>query len=101
MLAHLRTECDLVYVLYVFDDYTDAEPEPVVREMAAVVMDALRRPHEPRPSGEILLGELTRQCAMFHLVFTTFRPLTSCDVGSGRGRYLESMRSRSSAWSPR
>ncbi|TCD62386.1 hypothetical protein EIP91_006968 [Steccherinum ochraceum] len=59
--AHLRTECDLVYVLYVFDDYTDAEPESVVREMAAVVMDALQHSFEPRPSEEILLGELARQ----------------------------------------
>jgi Delta6-protoilludene synthase len=48
-------------VFFVVDEYTDVEPEPVVREMIGVVIDALHNPQKPRPEGEIMLGEITRQ----------------------------------------
>ncbi|KAI0695236.1 isoprenoid synthase domain-containing protein [Cytidiella melzeri] len=58
---HLRTGIDLMNVFFVVDEYTDVEPMPVVREMIDVVIDALHNPHKPRPEGEIILGEITRQ----------------------------------------
>ena len=48
-------------LFYVVDEYTDVEPEPVVREMVNIVIDALNNPHKPRPEGEILLGEVAKQ----------------------------------------
>ena len=56
-------------VFFVVDEYTDVEPAPVVREMIGIVIDALHNPDKPRPEGEILLGEVTRQyvplCSVF------------------------------------
>jgi Delta6-protoilludene synthase len=46
---------------YVIDEYTDVEPKEVVKEILDIVKDALLNPHKPRPEGEHLLGELTRQ----------------------------------------
>lgn len=48
-------------LFFVVDEYTDVEPEPVVREMVNIVIDALNNPHKPRPEGEILLGEVAKQ----------------------------------------
>ncbi|EJC98835.1 terpenoid synthase [Fomitiporia mediterranea MF3/22] len=58
---HLRSACDLMNVFFVIDEYTDVEPEPVVRNMVDIVIDALKNPHKPRPKGEVILGEITRQ----------------------------------------
>lgn len=60
-LEHLRTGCDLMNLFFVIDEYTDVEPEPVVRAMVDIVIDALNNPNKPRPEGEILLGEVARQ----------------------------------------
>ncbi|KAF9560260.1 hypothetical protein CPC08DRAFT_708188 [Agrocybe pediades] len=49
---HFRTGCDLMNLFF---------PAHVVREMADIIIDALNNPDKPRPEGEILLGELTRQ----------------------------------------
>ena len=57
----LRTGIDLMNVFFVVDEYTDVEPAPVVREMIGIVVDALHNPDKPRPEGEIMLGEVTRQ----------------------------------------
>ena len=48
-------------LLFAIDEYTDVEPEPVVREMLDIVLDAIKNPHKPRPEGEIVLGEIARQ----------------------------------------
>ena len=48
-------------LFFVVDEYTDVEPEPVVREMVNIVIDALNNPHKPRPEGENILGEIARQ----------------------------------------
>lgn len=61
MIEHLRTGCDLMNLFFVVDEYTDVEPEPVVREMVDVVIDALNNPHKPRPEGEILLGRVAQE----------------------------------------
>ena len=48
-------------LFYVFDEYTDVRDEHEVRQLADVVMDALRNPLKPRPKGETPIGELARQ----------------------------------------
>ncbi|KAF9806349.1 hypothetical protein IEO21_08705 [Rhodonia placenta] len=58
---HLRTGCDLMNVFFVIDEYTDVECASVVRGMVDIVIDAINNPHKPRPEGECLLGEMTRQ----------------------------------------
>jgi len=59
--AHLRTGCDLMNMFFVFDEYSDVAQEDEVQVMADIIMDALRNPHNPRPKGEWIGGEVTRQ----------------------------------------
>ena len=51
----------MMILFFVFDEYSDVENAEIVRKQADMIMDALRNPFIPRPSGEIVLGELTRQ----------------------------------------
>ncbi|KAI0291779.1 terpenoid synthase [Multifurca ochricompacta] len=59
--ARLRTTCDLMAVFFLFDEYSDVADEDEVQEMVNIIMDALRNPHTPRPEGEWIIGEVTRQ----------------------------------------
>ncbi|KAI0292657.1 isoprenoid synthase domain-containing protein [Multifurca ochricompacta] len=59
--ARLRTACDLMAVFLLFDEYSDVANEDEVQEMVNITMDALRNPHTPRPEGEWIVGEVTRQ----------------------------------------
>ena len=45
----------------VIDEYTDVENEEVVRGMVDIVIDAMNNPQKPRPEGENILGEISRQ----------------------------------------
>ncbi|KAI0345586.1 terpenoid synthase [Trametopsis cervina] len=56
-----KTNLNLSQLFFVIDEYTDVEPEPVVRAMIDVVIDVLHNPHKPRPAGETVLGEITKQ----------------------------------------
>ncbi|EIW79743.1 terpenoid synthase [Coniophora puteana RWD-64-598 SS2] len=59
--SHFRTACDLIFFFFVVDEYTDVGSAPVVQELVNVMMNAFEHPHEPRPEGESILGELSRQ----------------------------------------
>ena len=61
IVEELRIGCDLMHIFFLVDEYTDVEGAPVVREMVDVMTGALRNPHKPRPTGEVLLGEVVRQ----------------------------------------
>ena len=50
-----------MYLVFVLDEYTDVENTPVVTEMVDICRDALNNPTKPRPEGEVVLGEITRQ----------------------------------------
>lgn len=51
-----------MFQFLIYDEYTDAcDTLEEAQEMADIVMDALRNPHKPRPEGEWLGGEVTRQ----------------------------------------
>jgi hypothetical protein len=58
---HLRTGCDLFILSFAFDEYSDTQPENAVRAMVDIIVDALSNPSKSRPSGEFILGEVTRQ----------------------------------------
>jgi len=58
---HLRTGSDLMHVFFLVDEYTDVESAHAVRDIVAIVLDAMHNPHHPRPEGEIIVGEITRQ----------------------------------------
>ena len=57
----LRTGIDLMNVFFIIEEYTDVEPTPGVREIVRIVIDAINNPEKPRPKGETVLGEITRQ----------------------------------------
>ena len=84
-VEHLRTGCDLMNVFFVFDEYTDVEDADVVREMVDIVIDAIRHPEKPRPEGEVLLGELARQCVCSPLT-QSLAHISPLDFGHGAFR---------------
>ncbi|KAI0290412.1 terpenoid synthase [Multifurca ochricompacta] len=57
----LRTICDLMGVFLLCDGCSDIADGDGVQEMVNTTMDALRNPHTPRPRGEWIGGEVTRQ----------------------------------------
>ncbi|THU78335.1 terpenoid synthase [Dendrothele bispora CBS 962.96] len=57
----LRSGCDLMNCFFIFDEYSDVADPDVVRKQADIIMDAIRNPHNPRPSGEFIGGEVHRQ----------------------------------------
>ncbi|KAI0293867.1 terpenoid synthase [Multifurca ochricompacta] len=59
--ARLRTGCDFMNMVFVFDEYTDRATAEEAQVYADIAMDALRNPHVPRPKGEWIGGEVTRQ----------------------------------------
>ncbi|KAI0293868.1 isoprenoid synthase domain-containing protein [Multifurca ochricompacta] len=58
--ARLRTGCDFMNMVFVFDEYTDRATAEEAQVYADIAMDALRNPHVPRPKGEWIGGEVTR-----------------------------------------
>ncbi|KAF8970725.1 terpenoid synthase [Flammula alnicola] len=86
---HLRTGCDLMNLFFVVDEYTDVEPEPVVRAMVDIVIDALNNPHKPRPDGEILLGVVAQQ--FWQLAAKTASPTSQRHMIESFTAYLESV----------
>ncbi|PCH42381.1 hypothetical protein WOLCODRAFT_17681 [Wolfiporia cocos MD-104 SS10] len=59
---HLRTDCNLMSLFFVLDEYTVVESAPVVREMIDVVIDAVKNPsHTPRPQGRFCLEKLRKR----------------------------------------
>lgn len=48
-------------LLFVFDDLTDELSESEVQALADITIDALENPSRARPTGEPVIGEITRQ----------------------------------------
>jgi len=57
----LRTACDFMNLVFVFDEQSDLQDDKGAQLLANIIMDALRNPHTPRPLGEPILGEIARQ----------------------------------------
>ncbi|KAI0265533.1 terpenoid synthase [Gloeopeniophorella convolvens] len=58
--ARLRTACDLITALAMFDEHTDAADGAEAQRMGEIFKDAVRNPHTPRPKGEWIGGEVAR-----------------------------------------
>ena len=58
---HARAGCDLMHILFLFDEHSDRSTPIEVRKQKDAMMDALRNPHIPRPEGEWIGGEVFRQ----------------------------------------
>jgi hypothetical protein len=56
-----RIGCDLMNLFFVIDEWSDVANARETRKYADSIMDALRNPHKPRPEGEWIGGEVTRQ----------------------------------------
>ncbi|KAL4256103.1 Terpene synthase [Pleurotus pulmonarius] len=59
--AGCRVVCELMILFLCIDEYTDLATTDVARSQTSIVMDALRHPDKPRPSGEWVIGEMARQ----------------------------------------
>ncbi|OJA11859.1 hypothetical protein AZE42_03257 [Rhizopogon vesiculosus] len=58
---HLRIGCDLMNIYFIVDEYTDIENAAVTKRMVDLIIDTLHNPHEIRPEGECILGEIMRR----------------------------------------
>jgi hypothetical protein len=58
---HVRSTCDYMNLAAVIDEYSDVSEAGEVRKQKDTLMDALHHPHEPRPKGEWVGGEVARQ----------------------------------------
>ncbi|KAJ7879303.1 isoprenoid synthase domain-containing protein, partial [Mycena olivaceomarginata] len=66
---HYRVACDLVNLLFVFDDLSDQLSAQDARAVAATSMDALRNWEIPRAAGEHPVGEMHRSFSeRLHLI---------------------------------
>ena len=57
---------------FVMDAYTDGQDHQTVRKVCDASIDAVRNPGSPRPKGECVVGEMTRQCVKLTLVSVFF-----------------------------
>jgi len=85
----LRTGCDLMNMFFVYDEYSDVAHEDDVQVMANIIMDALRNPHAPRPKGEWVGGEVTRQ--FWELAIKTASPQAQKRFIETFGTYTQSV----------
>jgi hypothetical protein len=46
---------------FFIDEHTDVSEEHEVRNQKSIMMNALYNPHNPRPEGEWIGGEIVRQ----------------------------------------
>ncbi|KAN0100103.1 Isoprenoid synthase domain containing protein [Tylopilus felleus] len=58
---HFRTCCDFINMVFVVDDHLDASEPTEAERQKEITMDAFYNPHKPRPKGEWIGGEMTRQ----------------------------------------
>ncbi|KAI0295705.1 terpenoid synthase [Russula brevipes] len=84
-----RTGCDLMNMFFVYDEYSDVAHEDEVQVMADIIMDALRNPHTPRPKGEWIGGEVTRQ--FWELAIKTASPGSQKRFIEHFGTYTQSV----------
>ncbi|KAG9318942.1 terpenoid synthase [Chiua virens] len=86
---HARAGCDLMHLFFLFDEYSDRSAPTEVRQQKGAVMDALRNPHTPRPKGEWLGGEFTRQ--FWELALQNATAVSQTRFIQAMDEYLESV----------
>jgi hypothetical protein len=60
-IASFRSCCDLMNTFFVIDEQTDGQPLKDVIDRCDMAMHAVLNPNLPRPDGECVIGEITRQ----------------------------------------
>jgi len=50
-----------MHLYFVFDEHSDRSTEDETRQQAAVMVDAMRCPHKPRPEGEFVGGRVAQE----------------------------------------
>lgn len=60
-IEQLRCGNDLMNLFFIFDEHSDKSSPSEVESQVAIIKDALQDPDKPRPEGEWLGGEVTRQ----------------------------------------
>lgn len=60
-VEQLRCGNDLMNLFFIFDEHSDKSSPSEVEAQVAIIKDALHNPDKPRPEGEWLGGEVTRQ----------------------------------------
>lgn len=65
-------------MFFLIDEQTDKEPVDVVVERCEMVMDAVLHPQKPRPRGECIIGEATRQWVFLHFIVLTDKLTSIC-----------------------
>ena len=56
-----RSCCDLYNLFFVLDEHTDTAPLSTVQAICNASKDAVEHPDKPRPDGEHIVGEMSRQ----------------------------------------
>lgn len=51
----------MMHLFFMFDEYSDKSEPAEVWQQVSIQLDALRNPGQPRPEGEWVGGEFTRQ----------------------------------------
>ena len=69
MTVDLRSYCDLMQAFFVLDDDANNLPTDVVIERYEATRQAVLHVDTPRPEGEHVIGELTRQYAFCSFAF--------------------------------
>ena len=57
----LRSCCDMMYLFFLLDEYTDRCDRIGAQMRCDPINDAFENPDKPRPDGEHVLGEMSRQ----------------------------------------
>ncbi|KAI1325215.1 isoprenoid synthase domain-containing protein [Xylariaceae sp. FL0255] len=57
----IRSGCDIMHLFFMFDEHSDKSGPAETWDQVSIQMDALLNPHKPRPQGEWVGGEFTRQ----------------------------------------
>ncbi|KAI0630499.1 terpenoid synthase [Trametes polyzona] len=75
-----RSTCDLMNMLFAFDEQSDKLDGVGTRHLVDILIDVVHNPDRPRPNGEPLLGEITRQF---------WSPVVKNSTASGRARFID------------
>ncbi|RWA13735.1 hypothetical protein EKO27_g1374 [Xylaria grammica] len=57
----VRSGCDLMHLFFMFDEHSDRAGPAEAWDQARIQLDAMYNPNKPRPQGEWIGGEFTRQ----------------------------------------
>lgn len=63
----MRSRIDAIHLFFIFDEYADRASLDEVWRYGNITLDAMRYPDKPRPKGEWVGGEVSRQYRVLSL----------------------------------